>query len=256
MKSKVISSAGLMDLTINALDHKLPFSMVSVGATEAFVLAQYTLMTEKYFMKHPEAYVASMGHKRGFDHRGIRFPNAQARDDAVSALQKADAIGVNIVIKNWNVHALTEAVLDHHKLWPKFIFEAYLRHVIMFSQSAKFARMLAGRRILIICGYADEVKAAMEKTLQKKLGFTVAGTIKIEEYEDIPRVKGELSWYDFDLCLLAAGINAVILGPHISTKYGKVAFDIGQGMESFITGEIETAKFLEKYIGLNKLMKM
>lgn len=134
--------------------------------------------------------------------------------------------------------------------------ESHIRRVIMFSQQEKFRLMLANRKILLICSYADEVKDAMEKDLKNNVEFDIVGTIIIEEFEDIPRVKEELIRFDFDLCLLAAGINAVILAPYIAKTYSKVAFDLGLGMESLITRHIEFVGYLERYIALDLLMKM
>ena len=209
--------------------------------------------SEKDFMDDKEAYVAAQGLKRGFDHRGIRFPNIQARDAAVEALSITDVVGYNMYLLD---SELTKRVFDVNNIWPKYVFESHIRRVIMFSQQEKFRQMLANRKIILMCSYADEVKESMEKNLQKDLGFDIVGTINIEEYEDIPRVKMELKRFDFDLCLLAAGINAVILAPYIAKTYGKVAFDIGQGMESLITGQIEFIGYLERYITLDFLMKM
>ncbi|MBA9085615.1 hypothetical protein FHR92_002082 [Fontibacillus solani] len=96
----------------------------------------------------------------------------------------------------------------------------------------------------------------MEEGLQKRLGFTITGTILIDQFEDIPRVKKEIAGCDFDLCLLAAGTNALILAPYIAQTYGKVAFDLGQGMASIVTGEIEIDIWMKKIIGMDKLMNM
>ncbi len=90
MKPRLLSSSELMDLLTNALHDKIAFSVVSVGTTESFVLAQYTILRETEFMGHKEAWVAAQGVKRGFDHRGVRFPNVKARDAAAEALQIAD----------------------------------------------------------------------------------------------------------------------------------------------------------------------
>lgn len=250
-ESELLSSSGLMDVIINALDRKIPFSVVSAGVTEMFVLAQYTILKEEEFLGHKEAYVAAQGAKRGFDHRGVRFPNIPARDAAVGALTLADAIGYNMFLLKCE---LTKKVWNYYNFKPKYVFEAHIRRVIMFSQQEKFQRMLANKKILLMCSYANEVKTSMEKDLQECLGFEIVGTINIEEFEDIPRVKEELSHFNFDLCLLAAGINAVILAPHIAKTYGKVAIDLGLGMESFITRKIEFVNYLGRDI--TKLMSM
>ncbi|MGI6096878.1 MAG: GT-D fold domain-containing glycosyltransferase [Dethiobacteria bacterium] len=252
-----LDSGRLMDFILNALEQRLPCSIVSVGATESFVLAQYKVLSEKEFMSHPEARVANLGVKRGQLHRGITFPNIKARDAGVNALRKADIVGYNILIKDMHSGLLTEKVFAAYRIKPKYIFEAYLRRVIMFSQREKFMRMLYKRRILLICGYAAELAAALERKWKPFLNFEIAGTIKIHSFENIPRVKKELDKYDFDLCLLAAGINAVILAVYIAEKYGKVAFDLGQGMESLISGKVvDEGGFLEKTIGIQRLMSM
>ncbi|MDW7650437.1 MAG: hypothetical protein SCK29_09930 [Bacillota bacterium] len=73
MNSKLVGSCELMGLLLRALKNKKPLSIVSVGITESFVLAQYTILSEEEFMAHKEAWIAAQGVKRGFDHRGIRF---------------------------------------------------------------------------------------------------------------------------------------------------------------------------------------
>ncbi|MDW7650439.1 MAG: GT-D fold domain-containing glycosyltransferase [Bacillota bacterium] len=255
MKPTKLSSGELMDMILRALDRQLPLAVVSLGASESFVLAQETVLPYREFMRHAEACVANMGLRRGQQHRGVRFPNLEARDVLAEALRRTNIIGYNLIIRDKHSGLLTEKVLDYYNLWPEYTFEAYIRRVIMFSQKEKFENMLRGKRILLICGYADEVKKAMNKNLQEKLGFTIAGTVKIHEYEDIPRAKKEIMAIDFDVALLAAGLNAIILAVFIAERTGKVAFDIGQGMESLITGEIQDAQgFISQAIGIVRLL--
>lgn len=256
LKVQTLNSSQLMDKILYALKHKQPFSVVSVGATESFVLAQYKVLSEEEFMNHDEAFVANKGVTKGHEHRGIRFPNIEARDAAVKALRKVDVVGYNLLWWDMDSGELTEKVFDAYDLWPKYVFEAHIRRVIMFSQEEKFHRMLDGKKIVIVCGYADEVKEALNKNLKDKLGFDVVGAIKINEYEDIERVKEELKNYEFDICLIAAGINAIILAAHITEVYQKVVFDIGRGMESLITGELSKDYSMFKSLGIDKLMNM
>lgn len=251
-----LTSSELLDKIIDALNRKQPLSVVSVGYTESFVMAQYAILSENEIMDDPETIAANSNCSldRGHFHRGLIFPNIQARDVTVEAVKKANIIGLNLNIPT--AGNLTKRVFDYYKISPDYVFEAYIRRVIMFSQHSKFHQMLAGRKILIICNYADEVKKSLEKNLMKKIGFDVVGAIKIKQFTDLPRVKNEIDSYDFDLCLLAAGTNAVILGSYIANESGKVAFDLGQGMESLITGEIEGEYWLDEEIGLKKLMDM
>lgn len=250
----ILGSQELMDKIIEALQHKTPFSVVSVGATEAFVMAQYTIYSETEFMSHREAFNANRGEQSGFFHRGIRFPNIEARDAAVAAAKQADVVGYNLMVDV--AREFAEQVFAVYQIQPQFIYEANLRRVFMYSQAERFEEMLKGRKILLISSLAAQARDALNTNLREKLGFEVTGAISIYEYEEIPRVKEEIAEYDFDLCFLAAGVNALILAPYIARQYGKVALDIGWGMQSLITGEVVTDAWLEDIIGLDRLLKM
>ncbi len=247
----LLNSRELMERILIALENREPCSVVSVGATEAFVMAQYTLFNEIDFMNHPEARIANLGIRSGFQHRGVRFPNLQARDAAVDAVRKADIIGYNVIVES--ARSLTERVFSAYDIRPELVFEANLRRVLMFSQQEKFQEMLRGRRILLISSLAPAAKIALEMEYQD---IEIVGTIPIYEYEEIPSVKRQIAQYDFDLCLLAAGVNAVILAAYIAETTGKVAVDIGSGMESIITGKIVTDDWLTYIIGLEHILSM
>lgn len=243
-----------MDKILQALDQKKALSVVSLGATEAFTIAQYVIFSHQQLLDHPETAVANQGIRRGFYHRGIRFPNIDARNEAAVAAAKADIIAYNTIVEEARV--LAEKVLAVYNITPPYIFEANLRRVIMISQKEKFNQMLKGRKILLIGSRAAEAKLALEQSLKAELGFNIIETIKIYEYEDIPRVKQQLKGLDFDLCLLSAGVNAFILAPYIAETYGKVAFDIGSGLETLITGQIVEDEWLSNIIGIDKLLQM
>lgn len=249
-----LDSGQLLDMILIALENNNPLSVVSVGQTEAFVMAQYGIYSEKEFMSHREAYNANLGIQSGFMHRGIRFPNRAARDAAVAAVKKADIIAYNTIEDN--ARDLTLKVFAAYNIIPKYYFEANIRRVFMFSQRKRFEAMLRGRKILLISSIAPEAKQALEAELEERLGFKIVGAVTIFEHEEIPRVKAEIDNYSFDLCFLAAGVNATILAPYIAEKYGKVAFDIGWGMKSFITGEITTDSFITEVIGMKRLYEL
>src|SRR5690606_7126651 len=90
---KLINSGQLMDRILYSLNHELPCSVVSVDQTEAFVMAQYKIYSEKEILSHGEAKRANRGVKEGFNHRGIRFPNVKARDETVEAVRNAHIVG-------------------------------------------------------------------------------------------------------------------------------------------------------------------
>ena len=253
-ETQQLSSGQLMDKILHALEAKEPLSVVSVGATEAFVMAQYTLFSEEEFMSHREAYNANRGERSGFFHRGIRFPNIQARDDAVEAARKASIVGYNTIV--FDAKSLADRVFKAHDIHPRYTFEANIRRVFMFSQKEKFEAMLSGRKILLIGSLAPEARIALDHNLKDKLGFEITGAITIYDNEEIPQVKKEIEIYDFDLCILAAGTNALILAPYITETYGKVTFDIGWGMKSLITQEVIHDSWIDNVIGLENLLNM
>ncbi len=250
----LLNSSQLMDKILQALAAQEPLSIVSVGATEAFVMAQYTLFSEEEFMSHREAYNANRGERSGFFHRGIRFPNLQARDDAVEAAKKADIVGYNTIVDD--ARSLAKRVFKAYDIKPKYAFEANLRRVLMFSQKEKFEEMLSGKKILLVGSLAPEARIALNRNLKAKLEFDIVGTIPIFDNEEIPQVKLEIAKYDFDLCILAAGTNALILAPYIAATYQKVALDIGWGIQSLITGEVVHDMWIDEVIGLENLLKM
>ncbi len=250
LSGELINSSQLMDEILHALKKKKPLSVISVGQTEAFVMAQYKVFTEKEFMQHREAYIANNGLKL----RGISFPNIKARDAAVVAVRKADIVGYNTIVAP--ARKLTEKVFKAYDIKPEWIFESNIRRVIMFSQKEKFRDMLRNRKILLIGSLAKDARKALQKNLQDKLGFKIVDAIPIYSYKEIPRIKKKISDYNFDLCLLGAGVNAVILAPYIARTHGKVAFDIGFGMKSLITGKVVTDSWITEIIGLKKLFKM
>lgn len=243
-----------MDRILHALNNQKPCSVVSVGQTEAFVMAQYRIYSEEEILRHGEARRANRGVKEGFNHRGIRFPNIKARDETIHAVRHAHIVGYNTIVKTGR--KLSDKVFRTYNLKPRYIFEANIRRVIMFSQKQKFKEMLRGRKILLISSLAEKAKHALEKNLQKELSFEITGALPIYEYEEIPNVKKQILQHDFDLCLLAAGVNAVILSSFIANTCNKVAFDIGWGMKSLITGKIVEDMWLNSRIGIDRIMRM
>jgi hypothetical protein len=259
MTLRQLNSAQLMDWILKALNEKKPCSIISVGQTEAVVMGQDmfnvdpVLKNFQYHLKR-ETDIANKGVKEGFYHRGIRFPNPDAQREAIEAAKAADIIGYNTIEENSK--KITERVFSLCNIALNKFFEANIRRVFMKSQEEKFKQILKNRKVLLIGSLAPLAKNSLEAKYSKELGCKIVGAIPIYEYEDIPKVKKELNHYNFDICFLSAGINAAILAPYIAQTYGKVAFDIGSGMKTFITDEVITDEWINEIIGLNNLMKM
>ena len=257
--AKQLTSGEIMDRILRCLKKQRPLSIVSVGQTEAVVMGQDQFDTDhvlKKFRKHykKEKKIANKGAQEGFYHRGIRFPNPIAQMEGIAAVNTADIVGYNTIEENSK--EITERVFSIYNIEPKEYFEANIRRVFMKSQKDKFEDILRNRKVLLIGSLAEKAKKGLEDRYGKTLGVQVVGALPIYSYEDIPTIKKQLKTIDFDICFLGAGINALILAPYIASRYGKVAFDIGSGMQTFITDEIVTDSWINEIIGLDRLMKM
>ncbi|WP_256759906.1 GT-D fold domain-containing glycosyltransferase [Cohnella sp. WQ 127256] len=251
MEVKKLTSGELMDRIIQALDEKTPLSVISIGSTESYVMSQYTVMSEKQFMQHKEAIVTNSGVMK----RGFKFPNVKLRDEMVEATKKADIIGYNISLLDIYAGKMVPKVFRTYDIQPQFIFESLVRRVIPFNQKVKFKQMLRNRRTVLIGSNAPDVKQALERRWGKRFPFKIVASIPMRSYDEMEEVKKSLDAIPFDLALISAGVNAVILAPYIAKHYGKVAFDLGQGMNSLITKQVQQTGFVQK-IGLQNLMEM
>ncbi len=257
--SNQLSSGEIMDRILRSLKKQRPLSIVSVGQTEAVVMGQDQFDKDPILNKFQGHYrkekkIANKDVKEGFYHRGIKFPNPIAQMEGIAAVNSADIVGYNTIEENSK--EITERVFSIYNIQPKEYFEANIRRVFMKSQKDKFEEILRNRKVLLIGSLAEKAKKGMEDKYGKTLGVKVVGALPIYSYEDIPTVKKQLKTIDFDICFLGAGINALILTPYIASRYGKVAFDIGSGMQTFITDEIVTDSWINEIIGLDRLMKM
>ncbi|MFD0710684.1 GT-D fold domain-containing glycosyltransferase [Paenibacillus sp. GCM10027626] len=251
MKAKVLNSGELMDRIIRALDEKTPLSVVSVGSTESYVMAQYTVLSERRFMRHREAITTNSGKVN----RGFTFPNVKLRDEMVEAVRKADIVGYNICLRNIYAGNMVQKVFRAYGIKPRFVFETLIRRVIPLNQKVKFKKMLRNRRIVLIGSNAEKVKEALERRWGKRFPFNIVACIPLHSFDEMSEVKRMLDRVEFDLALITAGVNAVILATYIADHLGKVAFDLGQGMNSLITKKVVETGFVRR-VGLQKLMKM
>lgn len=252
MEAKVLNSGRVMDHIIRALEQKKPLSVISVGATESYAMAQYRILSEEEFMNHKEAIVTNSGVKL----RGFTFPNVALRNDLVAAVKQADIVGYNIQLRNsMKAGKMTELVFKTYGIQPKYVYDSLIRRVVMFSQRPKFKDMMRGRKVVLIGNTSKAARNEMNRRWKHKLHFEIVASVPIKSYSEIGNVKRTLDKLDYDLCLLSAGVNAIVLAPYISRVHGKVAFDIGQGMTSLATKEVVETGFIRK-VGLSKLMKM
>jgi hypothetical protein len=251
VEPEVLGSKQLMKKILKALESKEPLSVISIGATESYVMAQYTVLSEEQFMNHKEAISTNSGQKL----RGFQFPNVNLRDQMVKAAREADIIGYNMHLRSMKAGLMTEMVFKAYDINPDLVFEALIRRVIFFSQKKMFKEMLRNRRTVLIGNIAHETKGALISRWGRKFSFEIADCIPMRSFNEMDMVKKTLDRTKYDLCLMCAGVNSVILGPYIAKKHGKVAFDLGQGMTSLITNEVRNTGFVKR-VGINKLKSL
>lgn len=251
MEPEVLGSKQLMKKILTALESKEPLSVISIGSTESYVMAQYKLLTEEQFMNHKEAITTNSGKKL----RGFQFPNIKLRDQMVAGAREADIIGYNMHLREMKAGLMTEMVFKAYDINPNLVFEALVRRVIVFSQKQRFKEMLRKRRTVLIGNIAYETKGALISRWGRQFPFEIAECIPMRSFDEMDMVKKTLDRTKYDLCLMCAGVNSVILGPYIAKKHGKVAFDLGQGMESLITHKIKNIGFVNR-VGIDKLKSL
>lgn len=218
-----------------ALETKKPFSLVRIGDGENIVLSQYRLMSEKEFMN---TYWAKHGREQ--QSKGVILPNTRLRDLMVRSIRRASIVGI---CKNHGdemlapldyKRKLTNKLFDYYHLQPKNLCYVFINRKIV--SHSMFWDILHRYRILLISKWSWQFKDLIMKnyaSLQPK----IVGCINFNDYNEIPAVLRKIGQYQFDLALVSAGVNAVVLAPMIAEIYGKVAIDFGKTMMFYLKGD-------------------
>ena len=92
-----------------------------------------------------------------------------------------------------------------------------------------FWKIIHQYRTLLISKWADDY-AKRITSKYRDLPPKIIGTVNFQHYDEIPTILKKVGKYQFDLALISAGVNAVILAPAIAKRYNKVAVDFGKTM--------------------------
>ncbi len=197
------------------LRNQMGYSLVRIGDAENQVLAQGTIYSEEHIEK---IWWADRP-----DWTGITLPDYAARDRLIASIKQADIVGVLHQNDEYEWRPLTEAVFSLYDIKPPDICYAFIN--MYLPANLKFKKLLQEYRVLLIGNMAG----AFADYLQRKQGVKAAGIIKIGHFREIPAVIRDAAEIDYDIALLSAGSNAVILAPQIAS-HQKVALDIGRAM--------------------------
>lgn len=213
----------------NAMDHKKPFSLVRIGDGENICLAQNSVWRMRNVLKEPWAVKANRGE------RGVNLPNIRLRNELVRAIRKANIVGI-LPRNDKRIHAptylkrpLTNKIFAYYHLKPRYTCDACINRYI--PKYKEFWKLLKGRKILLITQHAKPFK----RILTSRYGLNVTGTIYFSHHRQIGSTLKRVASIKnkFDLALISAGVNAVVLAPEVARISGKAAIDFGQGHREF-----------------------
>ncbi|HHT48743.1 MAG TPA: hypothetical protein GXZ98_05565 [Firmicutes bacterium] len=225
---KLLSDLEVLRRIHKALRQKKPFSLVRIGDGENIVLAQGKFLSNQ---KIEQTYWVQQGRRTG--RKGVDLPNLNLRDRMLKGIKQADIVGIcrrhndEVAAPTRFKRELTNKIFDYYNLQPANLCYVFCNRKIVSYRY--FWKLLHQYRTLLISKWADRY-AQKIKGKYSCLPPQIIGTINFQHYDQIPTVLKKVGKYDFDLALISAGVNAVILAPAIAKRYKKVAIDFGKTM--------------------------
>jgi hypothetical protein len=225
---QLLSELEVLKKIKKALKYKKPFSLIRIGDGENIILAQGKFMTENevlnsYWVKQSES-------GKG---KGVTLPCLKLRDQIISLIPKADVVGV-CRIKNDEVSVigkykreLTNKIFDFYHLNPPNLCHVFVNRKMVSHRL--FWELIHQYRTLLISKWAERYAKIILKQYAK-INPNIVGCIDFTHYDQIPDTLSQVGKYKFDLALISAGVNSLILAPQIAQLYGKVAIDFGKTM--------------------------
>jgi len=209
-----------------ALEHKSPLSVVRVGDGENICLSQYKIWPMKKFLSTRWARLS-----RRTNWKGVRLPNIRLRDQLVTSIKRADVVGIpyyndsEILAKQRYLRPLTDICFEKHGISPKQLCHTFVnRHMVEHPQ---FWEMLRGKKAVVISRWANDFKKLInEKYNDYDIEFVKV--IRMNRYEEIPKVLDKMKSVECDIVFVSAGVNAVILAQKLAEEQRRIAIDFGK----------------------------
>jgi len=226
--NKLLSELEVLRRIHKALRQEKPFSLVRIGDGENIVLAQGKFLTNQEIER---TYWVRQGRRTGG--KGVDLPNLTLRDRILKGIRQADIVGIcrrhndEVAAPTRFKRELTNKIFDYYRLQPPELCYVFCNRKMVSYRY--FWKILHRYRTLLISKWADQY-ARQIKGKYASLPPQIVGTINFNHYDQIPAVLKKVGKFDFDLALISAGVNAVILSPAIAKRYGKVAIDFGKTM--------------------------
>lgn len=197
------------------LQRKIGFSLVRVGDGENVVMAQGLVYSEEAIKNIP--WTANV------DYTGIVLPNYSARDMLLEGVKNASVVGVLHQTGAFEWRHLTERVFSAYDVIPHQLCYAGIN--LYMPNHPDIIDLIKNHRILLI----GKAAPAFGEMMYSRFNTVAAGSIIINDFFEISRVLRQAVDFNYEMALIAAGSNAVILAPLLA-QLGKVAIDFGSAM--------------------------
>lgn len=198
------------------LRNKVGFSLIRVGDAENQVMAQGSIYTKEE--------INNIWWANDEKWTGVILPNYKARDRLIASVKEADIVGVLHQSEEYEWKNLSEEIFTYYKIKPRVLCYAFI-NVYMVNHPELIDLMKKHRTLLI-----GKVAPEFAVMLKSRFNINVAGSITISNYYEIPHVLQQAGQIDYEMALISAGSNAVILATTLAQQ-GKVAVDFGSAMK-------------------------
>lgn len=248
-QQRMLTTRQVIARVAKALEEKRPLSVVRVGDGENICLAQYKVWPIR---KTLDTRWARLSRRTGW--KGVRLPNVALRDQLIQSIKRADIVGIpyeddnEILAKRHTLRPLTDRCFRRYRIRPKAVCHTFVnRHMVEYEE---FWEMLRGKRAVVISRWAGNLKRWVGKKYNE-FDIDFAKLIRIDRFEEIPKVMRKMKGVECDIVLISAGVNAVILAERLAREQGRVAIDFGKSAVFMVKGDPKVRPWRPRRDGRN-----
>jgi hypothetical protein len=194
-----------------AMEEKEAISLVNLGDGEIIFIAYQRLPG---FDKWPSP--------SGIDPYFKFVSDQSIRDALVEGVVHSQIVAMPAYLYTGNWPA-AEKVLEHFSIPTSRICDSNMGRLL--HSAGLLYEILENKRVYLVGNHILNLLPILEKH-----HIEMAGHTTVDFFEDIPRVKAEISKADFDMALLSAGMPTLILAPWIKETLNRCALDFGSAI--------------------------
>ncbi len=211
----------VMAMILKARRAGRPYSLVRVGDGENAVLSQ--ILGEEY-LERPWA-------RSDHSYCGIVLPNFEALYEMIWALRRADMVGILFQDGDKWWREMTQRAFAAARIYPRRIMYAFDNHHLV--QQEGFTRLLETSRVVLLGRRSEEMAGSLAER-----GMRVVRHLMVDSYDDVAPTISALDTTDYQVCLAACGVNAVMLCQKLAFRHGTIALDVGSAFDRLLDGSL------------------